>query len=195
MSGKTETNYQLAQPVVVEGKDAGVFKTEGTATAVAVGGGQKQGHKCCGGCCDVRRAVIVVNAINIVLLGLSLFSILATQTLAANATGNDVDDQVQEAMEAFSSAPLGAILAIMGVQMVLSAVGIAGAVLFNKWMVIAAAIAYGIGVAGGLLSLNPGGLVFNACFLYPHIFLIKEIRDGIMSKENYPNEQQSCCCV
>jgi hypothetical protein len=24
---------------------------------------QKQGHKCCGGCCDMRRAVIIVNII------------------------------------------------------------------------------------------------------------------------------------
>lgn len=189
---KTETNYQLAQATgtVVQGEEAGVF----------VNPSGKQGHKCCGGCCDVRRAVMIVNGINIIILGMSLLSFLAAKNIANNNTDDaaaaQVDDQVQEAIDIYANAPLGAIIAIMLVQAVISAIGMAGAFIFNKWMVGVTAVVYVLGLLGALLSLNPGGMAYNGFFLYPHVFLIKELHRGIMTKENYePVEKHSCCCV
>jgi len=41
--------------------------------------------------------------------------------------------------------------------------------------------------------------VFNAFFvllwIYPSVFLTVEIKKGIMTKETYPREEMSCCCV
>lgn len=193
---ETETSYQLAQPagaVFVQGEEAtGVFKNDGGV--VVAPAGQKQGHKCCGGCCDVRRAVIVVNLVNIGILGMTALSLLAQKNVANNAETVD-DDEVQEVMDLYASMKLGPIVAVMAVQIVISAVGVAGAFLFNYLMVGVTAIAYCLGIVSSLVALSPGSLLYNGFFLYPHIFLIKEIRSGVMTKENYPAEKQSCCCV
>jgi len=38
-------------------------------------------------------------------------------------------------------------------------------------------------------------IVFASLWAYPSIFLIKEIRSGVMSAETYPRERRSCCCT
>lgn len=35
----------------------------------------------------------------------------------------------------------------------------------------------------------------SAFFAYPNIVFYQELSEGIMTKENYPNEVHSCCCV
>jgi hypothetical protein len=37
--------------------------------------------------------------------------------------------------------------------------------------------------------------VITCLWIYPFIFLIKEIKNGIMSYDTYPREEYSCCCV
>ena len=37
--------------------------------------------------------------------------------------------------------------------------------------------------------------VCTALFLYPHIGFIMEVKKGIMTRETYPREEFSCCCV
>jgi hypothetical protein len=37
--------------------------------------------------------------------------------------------------------------------------------------------------------------VVAALWIYPHAGLILEIKRGIMSRETYPREEYSCCCV
>ena len=66
---------------------------------------------------------------------------------------------------------------------------------YNVWMVGFAAAVYYADFVMALVALNIPRSVYMAFFLYPHFFLIQEIRSGIMSPENYPNEEQSCCCV
>ena len=36
---------------------------------------------------------------------------------------------------------------------------------------------------------------FTAAFLYPHIGFILEVKKGIMTRDTYPREEFSCCCV
>ena len=38
------------------------------------------------------------------------------------------------------------------------------------------------------------GAVILCLWIYPSIFLMKEIHQGIMTKETYPREEYSCCC-
>jgi hypothetical protein len=40
-----------------------------------------------------------------------------------------------------------------------------------------------------------GSAIVTALWIYPHVGLILEIRNGIMSAETYPREEYSCCCV
>ena len=39
-----------------------------------------------------------------------------------------------------------------------------------------------------------GGAIFTALYIYPHVGLMNEINQGIMSHETYPREDYSCCC-
>ena len=37
--------------------------------------------------------------------------------------------------------------------------------------------------------------LFTMLWVYPSVFLSVEIKKGIMTKETYPREEMSCCCV
>lgn len=37
--------------------------------------------------------------------------------------------------------------------------------------------------------------IFTLLWVYPSVFLSVEIKKGIMTKETYPREEMSCCCV
>ena len=158
------------------------------------GTGNKVGHSCCGGCCDMRRAVIVVNIINVVLVSMGMFSVLAARSLSSQVDATD-DDELAQALEEFNSLPLAALIVIQSVKIVLSIVGIVGALRFNEIMVGLAMAGYVFDAVFALIGLNIAGLIYAGFFAYPHGFFIKEKRAGIMTLENYPNEKQSCCCV
>ena len=181
---KTETEYQLGIPVKESGATGDVAKLP------------KQGHKCCGGCCDMRRGVIIVDIINVVLLTLGLFGVLATRNLSGQAEELYDDDEVQATLAEFATSfPLGAFIAIQAIKIVCSASGVVGALRYNIYFTGVAAAAYCFDALMALIGLNLGGVVYAVFFAYPHFFFIKEVRAGIMSKENYHNEEMSCCCV
>lgn len=183
----TETNYTLGVPDGIEQGQVG--------GGVVSGVGVKQGHRCCGGCCDVRRATIVVDIIHACLIGMSLMSVLAAHNLASsNAVVYD-DDTMAAALDEFKNQPMGVFLASTAIQVVAALCGIAGAVKFNVPLVGVAAASYVVQIILALIRLDVIGLIYPGFFLYPHVFLIKEMRAGIMTPENYPNEKHSCCCV
>lgn len=143
----------------------------------------------------MRRAVIIVNVINTVLLVMGLFSVLAARNLSDQVDGQVDDDEVSAALEEFKSLPIGGFVAIQTVKILLSLIGIFGAVKYNE-------IGVGLAMAGfvfdavmSLIGVNLFAFIYAVCFAYPHAFFIKEVRAGIMTKENYPNEEFSCCCV
>mmetsp|Transcript_18958 Transcript_18958/g.46954 ORF Transcript_18958/g.46954 Transcript_18958/m.46954 type:complete len:84 (+) Transcript_18958:1601-1852(+) len=37
--------------------------------------------------------------------------------------------------------------------------------------------------------------ILTLLWVYPSVFLSVEIKKGIMTKETYPREEMSCCCV
>jgi hypothetical protein len=178
-----EVGYVLAQP-----------EKDGINVDATVMGTGKQGHAFCGGCCDVRRAVIIVNVISITFASVGL---IAMGGLMAATSATYDDDAVQETMSAFNEANLsmGIVIALSAIRIVANSIGIYGAVTYNIWMVGASLLAYCFDFVMGVVSMNVGGLVMIALFAYPHFFFIKEVRSGIMSEANYVNEKQSCCCV
>eukprot|EP00566_Odontella_aurita_P023650 CAMPEP_0113558864 /NCGR_PEP_ID=MMETSP0015_2-20120614/18585_1 /TAXON_ID=2838 /ORGANISM="Odontella" /LENGTH=205 /DNA_ID=CAMNT_0000460451 /DNA_START=76 /DNA_END=694 /DNA_ORIENTATION=+ /assembly_acc=CAM_ASM_000160 len=167
---KTETEYHLGTP-----------KIEGGETTLP--DLPKRGHLCCGGCCDVRRASMIVNAVNTGIVLLSIFTTLAARNVAADMD----DDRAQDLAEA----PIGAWMAVMCIEIVLSGVAAYGARSYNQWLVGVGAVMYSVHCVMSLIILNIGAVMYSAFFAYPHFFLISEIRKGIMTPENYPNEEQS----
>jgi hypothetical protein len=139
----------------------------------------KQGHSCCGCCCDMRRAVIIVNIINLVSLLIQVILFLSVDVDGVNTT-------------------LFIVASIIG--FVVLFVGIIGANQFNKWLVGIAGFFYAANVIYLLvLSFAAPSLLFSAAlsvlYVYPHVMFVVENGKGIMTQENYKNEEQSCCCV
>mmetsp|Transcript_11711 Transcript_11711/g.26190 ORF Transcript_11711/g.26190 Transcript_11711/m.26190 type:complete len:133 (-) Transcript_11711:473-871(-) len=65
---ETEASYQKAPELEAEG--------------VVVSG--KRGKICCGACCDMRRATIVVNIVNLCFLGVALMGMIAALSVSSN---------------------------------------------------------------------------------------------------------------
>jgi uncharacterized membrane protein len=176
-----EVSYVLAEP-----------QKDGIAVSGSAVG--KQGHSCCGSCCDSRRAVIIVNIINVCFASSGLLSLGGV--MAASSQSYD-DDEVQAAFSSLSFASMGVMSAfvLIAIKLAGTCVGIYGAMTYNIWMVGVSLAVYCLNFATGIINSNIFTLVMYGCFAYPHFFFIQEVRRGIMSEVNYVNEKQSCCCV
>ena len=181
-----EQTYMPTAMVAVEGEDV-------TASGLRAATGFKQGHRCCGCCCDTRRAVITVNSIMAILLLLgTVLGAVGIELLEIAAADAD-DDEVKEAGEELQQTPLG-LLVFMNICLIGCFVaGILGAVNYNPTLVKLAAGAYVAKIIIDIIGMNLVALIIDGFFLYPHIFFLKEMRDNIMTHENYPNEAQCCC--
>jgi len=93
----------------------------------------KQGSKCCGCCCDMRRAVICVAIIQTIL---SLIGGIVS--LNGNVFGVDTEDNDTESLE--DTVKVYGILSLVGIAFNLSA--FYGAITFNKYLVYLCAVWY-----------------------------------------------------
>ena len=150
----------------------------------------KQGHSCCGVCCDVRRAVIIVNCIMIFLVALDMF--VALVVARAEFDDDDDDDEITEAIRII---PWGGRVWIQIIEVLLYGVGVWGALVFSSWQVYFALTMHSINFMANLSSFHLFSLLAAGFAAYPHVFLIQEISSGLMTRENYVNEEQSCCCL
>jgi hypothetical protein len=165
----------------------------GPYTALAQGTTQKKGHKCCGGCCDTRRAVIIVD---MVLIAILLLGTLPAIAILEKANPEDFnDDRVRNAIESFGWREIAVSFAIAVAFSIPPAVGVLGAIWYNEFMVGLCLVSYVVLFILDLSKLSFAGCVLHGFFAYPHAIFIKELRDGTMSKANYPVEEHSCCCV
>lgn len=178
-------------PVRAAEIDDGDLPNQGVAVPVNA----KQGHSCCGGCCDMRRAVVFVNLINIFFTILVVFLLTLTESFSQHADEIYDDDAVKDVMHKFNEMPIGLLIGVMVIKIVMNVVGVVGAVNFNIYMVAVSAAVYLFMAAIALIALNPFVFVYAGCFAYPHFVFIHEVCKGVMSEVNYPTEKQSCCCV
>jgi hypothetical protein len=155
----------------------------------------KEGHSCCGSCCDMRRAVIIVNATMIVFLILGEFFLGIVYEAVAIAPDNTDDDEAIANAEAMKSLHIGWILTFHSIQILCYGIGLWGALKFDRNLVLVALFCYLASFVANLATLQIVALLLNGLFAYPHYFLQKEIEANIMTPDNYPNEVQSCCCV
>lgn len=167
----------------------------------------KRGHTCCGCCCDVRRAVVIVDSITAILQFVGIIGYLCIVAIFLFP-------------EEFSTITLSYWFAIITFNLFyfLAMVGgCIGAIRYNKHLIGIAVPFYGVGIVLDFMGiLQPLGwktlsmiltaqnqyvgfvltILLQVCFAYPHFVLIHEIRAGIMTDMNYMlHEKKSCCCV
>lgn len=73
-------------------------------------------------------------------------------------------------------------------------IGILGALQFNKYMILCAAVWYIIDLIAGLIILDPTNTVLSVVYCYAHIHLLLELKNGTITDENYKHTEQYCCC-
>ena len=183
---------------------------------------ERQGSTCCGCCCDFRRATIIVNS---VIIGLSTFSLFSLFNRPDNTeetlqlTMDITDDAVLEDLAQVVNDSLLAGAIMGGVLLVLTAVPLYGAYMFDTRMLVFGVVllvatliteillayiyieqADDVVASTQLYEFNQPIVIYTATallqilFIYPHIGLILEIRAGTMSFETYPRETYSVCC-
>lgn len=159
----------------------------------------KQGHKCCGCCCDVRRAVFIVDLISVIIQILGMATLPALVAFSNNP-GKYVDDDEKAAEIESEDLPWGFMLTIMILSLIAYLGGCYGAVKYNQLFIGIAAGFYILNIIFTFINAQNFGYglmssILPACFAYPHFVLIQEIRSGIMTPTNYKNEEYSCCCI
>jgi hypothetical protein len=100
-----------------------------TATSVPMWQQKKEGAKCCGCCCDYRRAVIVLAIIRIVFAVINIITVVTFSSIVF--AGAVEDDQVED----ISKGNVGIAAALIGIGLLTSICGLVGALKFNIWLV------------------------------------------------------------
>jgi len=174
----------------LESKNGGVYYAEGQAVQGAPVG--RQGHACCGFCCDTRRATIIVNIIDICLsvVALAGLGVISSDGFAAQLDDDTVKNELDMATQ-YMWIPM----LLAGLNIAASGLGIWGAKNYIGWMVMISGLWYAVGTVLSLLGGDIGGAIMSGFFAYPHFVFYQEMKKGIMTEENYPNEIHSCCCV
>lgn len=80
-----------------------------------------------------------------------------------------------------------------GMMIPVALIGILGALRFNKYMILCAAVWYIIDLIAGLIILDPTNTVLSVVYCYAHIHLLLELRSGTITDENYKQTEQYCC--
>ena len=177
---------------------------------------EKLGSKCCGCCCDYRRAVIIVNSL---FIGLGVFLILLRDEADKLIQETYDDDAFVDEVSMIIDDYYKKRSILLGVGLGTAVLAQAGAVYFNIWLVglhsvwmVADYIMFMMlvmqfeedlqdpyeSVGAEPASPVPSFIlnaVIVACFLYPHLAFIIEVRNGIMTRETYAREEYSCCCA
>lgn len=156
----------------------------------------RRGHLFCGCLCDMRRAVIGVNIASIVIAIVEICFLIAFLALYEEIMANADTTGTTEwfsVNESISKGILGTSLGFCVVSLVFYSIGIHGAKTFNSCMVITALIYHCISAVFNLIALNILGMLLSILFVYPHVLLMMEIRNGSMNEQNYINEKKGCC--
>ncbi len=169
-------------------------------------GEEKQGKKCCGFCCDFRRAVIVM-----AILGMIEYTVLIVITSLGISYGvalaqEAVDDDVLLASGIGVAVGSGVLAAIYVVGIFFQIFMLFGALKYNVCMLATVIFFQLVGLGYDIsnsVTYYTGGqqigaiiaqIILAAIYIYPTAGLLMEIKNGIMSPETYPREAYSCCC-
>jgi hypothetical protein len=166
---------------------------ENGAPVIATTG--RQGHLFCGYCCDMRRAVAILNILTITwaLLGFILFKFPLFESSVAAADVDDdktsyaADNKNKESFDFFF---------ILSPAIVLPAFGLWAAIRFKKYMICLLAFWYTFDFLLCLIIFDYVGATVSGIATYAHVVFYSQLDHGIMTVDTYhANERHSCCCV
>ena len=180
-------------------------QTEGTMTPPEQEKAVKQGRSCCGCLCDMRRAIIILSVLG------TFFQVLAivfNKLFTFDFALDDIEDEDdRRRIEDLFSLHIGmTCLAIAGFIMAI----IGGIkfkrrpVIMNMMIMVATFLVNAITFLNAANDIDEfdygpvnmiGSIIGVVMSLYVHISFLRKMRMGIMTPENYPREEQSCCCV
>jgi hypothetical protein len=176
---------------------------------------EKQGQKCLGCCCDMRRAVIIISIMYLSFSTISLVFLLGFESLRM-ATKDAFDDDVL--LETIEHGYFVQSI-FVGIGVVASMCSLVGAIQYNIYLVainivwlITEYIATVVIEMLAYLEIEESyagtqnirmpwaswvisAIIISAFFIYPMVRFIREINLGVMSRETYPREEFSCCCA
>jgi len=121
------------------------------------------------GICDMRILCMFVNGFNISMI---LVGVLVTGI---------VDNMVWKSM--------GSALAAGLPGLILSGVGLYGCITFELWAMYLASAGFIVALLMDVILLSWVGMVVTAIVLFPHVALTTEIRNGVLTKENYSQQE------
>jgi hypothetical protein len=173
----------------------------------------KQGSKCCGCCCDYRRAVITLSILFIIFD--IIFVIGYTQgTLGIQVVDLDDDSLLDDVEDTYRQQAI-----LTGLGLFASIVAIVGACRYNIYMVgfnvLYMTVSFIVNIVLTMttafntleedyygdedLPLPIVSFVFQGVllcvYIYPQVGFMSEVKAGILSAETYPREEFSCCCT
>jgi hypothetical protein len=190
-TGEPTTDTTVPSGIFNEASSGGPIVVQGDEY-VQHGAVARQSHECCGCCCDTRRAVIIVNIISMTFAVLAIVSI-SMMTSEGYAEQFD-DDEMQAALDELDGKAIGMTIGFAVVGMICNAVGLYGATKYNNLGIIVASIWFAAEFVKSLVVYDIGGAIMAGFFLYPHVVFYQEMKKGIMTPVNYPNEESCCKC-
>lgn len=158
---------------------------------------KRQANLCCGSCCDLLRACIVVNIVFIVLnaLGvvLSFWGISFLDSIdVTQLEDDDVVDGIEQMMDRTSLIYMIVIIQ-QGLGIIFGILGIVGASKYMKFLVLTAGVWYCIDLIICAAFINIPAVVMRGFFAYPHIACFVALKKGQITRETY-NRERYCCC-
>jgi len=161
--------------------------------------GERTKILCCGSCCDARKACIIIDTIY---FSFVIFALIMTindwnplQSLQPTGVVDDDDDVAQEPQMFDPSQILKAATWQICIGIVMSAVGLVGAIKFQPYLVLVMAIWLCIDAILFCIWLNFISAVCVGLYSYPHFALFNLLRKGKLTRENYEETERYCCCT
>jgi hypothetical protein len=141
---------------------------------------ERKSTLCCGSCCDLIRACIIVDIFNI---------ILSTVVILVPLPELQITNwEIMLFPDRF-----GIIMSSCGIFFAL--LGILGAWRFSGWMVLVTGIWYCAYSIFSVFTSAVGFTMIMGFFAYPHIHLYISLLSGNVTRENYHITEKYCCCI
>jgi len=163
---------------------------------------ERKSHLCCGSCCDLIRAVMIVDCVDI-LLAILLIVIsfiglggqyISTIDFTTFDNMEDLDDDEEIDMMKYERKESTVVIILVGCGILFSLLGILGAYKQNKYLVLLTGIWYLVDLVRSIVVGQWFFPIVTVCFAYPHFALFDALHRGKITKENYTTTEQHCCC-
>jgi len=163
----------------------------------------RQSHLCCVFCCDLVRAVIIVDCIDIIVaIIIVVISLTGHEQVFLDAINFSVFSPIPDTMDddqvvagILEDRRVFAVVTVLtGLGVLFSALGILGACKLNRYLVLLAGIWFCVDVVRALVTLQWANAIIAALFAYPHVALFWALKKGTITRANYAETEQHCCC-